>query len=67
MHHIYNFVVNVFCCVVYHISQSCGHIYIGQIGRCLNVRVREHYNKVGRMPPDFTGATLPEWYMLTEF
>lgn len=28
--------------VVYHIPLSCGKVYIGQTGRCLNDRLREH-------------------------
>lgn len=32
--------------VVYRIPLSCGKIYVGQTARCLNVRLREHYQKV---------------------
>ncbi|CAN7996104.1 unnamed protein product [Ixodes hexagonus] len=32
--------------VVYQIPLSCGKKYIGQTGRCLNVRLREHHQKV---------------------
>lgn len=28
--------------VVYQIPFSCGHVYIGQTGRCLNIRLMEH-------------------------
>lgn len=28
--------------VVYQLPFSCGHVYIGQTGRCLNVRLSEH-------------------------
>lgn len=38
--------------VVYRIPLSCGRAYIGQTGRCLNVRLGEHCNKVGNFPPD---------------
>lgn len=39
--HVSNFVP---CCVgvVYLIPFSCGHVYIGQTGRCLNIRLMEH-------------------------
>ena len=33
-------------CVVYRIPLSCGKEYIGQTGRCLNDRLREHCNNV---------------------
>ena len=29
-------------CVVYKLPLSCGGVYIGQTGRCINVRLREH-------------------------
>ncbi|XP_049524969.1 uncharacterized protein LOC119456673, partial [Dermacentor silvarum] len=32
--------------VVYKIPLSCGKYYVGQTGRCLNVRLAEHNNKV---------------------
>ncbi|XP_065304288.1 uncharacterized protein [Dermacentor albipictus] len=32
--------------VVYKIPLSCGKYYVGQTGRCLNVRLAEHSNKV---------------------
>uniref|UniRef100_A0A224Z9U5 Tick transposon n=1 Tax=Rhipicephalus zambeziensis TaxID=60191 RepID=A0A224Z9U5_9ACAR len=33
-------------CVVYAIPLSCGKTYIGQTGRCINERLREHAQKV---------------------
>lgn len=33
-------------CVVYQIPLSWGNVYIGQTGRCLNDRLREHYYNV---------------------
>uniref|UniRef100_A0A224Z125 Tick transposon n=1 Tax=Rhipicephalus zambeziensis TaxID=60191 RepID=A0A224Z125_9ACAR len=39
-------------CVIYRIPLSCGRVYIGQTGRCINDRLREHSNKVGKSPPD---------------
>uniref|UniRef100_A0A6B0V920 Putative tick transposon n=1 Tax=Ixodes ricinus TaxID=34613 RepID=A0A6B0V920_IXORI len=38
--------------VVYKIPLSCGKHYIGQTGRCLNVRLLEHKNKVGSVATD---------------
>ena len=32
------------CCVVYHGTCSCGHIYIGETERCQHVRFAEHEN-----------------------
>ena len=32
--------------VVYNIPLSCGKVYIGQTGRCLNEHLREHSNNV---------------------
>lgn len=32
--------------VVYKLPLSCKRAYIGQTGRCLNTRLREHHNKV---------------------
>uniref|UniRef100_L7LVB7 Putative tick transposon n=1 Tax=Rhipicephalus pulchellus TaxID=72859 RepID=L7LVB7_RHIPC len=32
--------------VVYAIPLSCGKVYYGQTGRCLNIRLREHYSAV---------------------
>lgn len=32
--------------VVYKIPLSCGKVYVGQTGRCLNVRLLEHRNKL---------------------
>lgn len=36
--------------VVYCIPLSCGRLYIGQTGRCLNVHLREHYNALNSAP-----------------
>lgn len=33
-------------CVVYEIPLSCGWVYIGQAGRCLNARLREHQSSL---------------------
>lgn len=30
------------CAVVYEFPFTCGHVYIGQTGRCINIRLREH-------------------------
>lgn len=32
--------------VVYCLPLSCGSVYVGQIGRCFNTRLREHRNKL---------------------
>lgn len=32
--------------VVYRIPLKCGSVYVGQTGRCLNDRLREHKNNV---------------------
>lgn len=32
--------------VVYSIPLSCKRVYVGQTGRCLNVRLREHFNSL---------------------
>lgn len=32
--------------VVYKIPMSCGQIYIGQTGRCINTRLKEHANNL---------------------
>lgn len=37
---------------VYKIPLSCGRHYIGQTGRCLNVRLQEHKNKVRSVATD---------------
>ena len=39
-------------CVVYRVPVSCGRVYIGQTSCCLNVRLSEHCNKIGKLPPD---------------
>lgn len=36
--------------VVYKIPFSCGKVYIGQTGRCINVRAREHYLSLRSSP-----------------
>lgn len=33
-------------CVVYCLPLNCGHIYVGQTGRCLNIRLQEHRSSV---------------------
>lgn len=38
--------------VVYEILLSCGCFYTGQTGRCVNVRVGEHANKVKKKATD---------------
>lgn len=42
-------------CVVYSIPLKCGRYYIGQTGRCVNDRMREHANLI----PTGTGGNLP--------
>lgn len=42
-------------CVVYCIPLSCDKFYVGQSGRCVNVRLREHENLL----PTGTGGNLP--------
>ncbi|XP_042149994.1 uncharacterized protein LOC121838063, partial [Ixodes scapularis] len=44
----------VTCCkeCVYSIPMSCGAKYIGQTGRCLNDRVREHANEIKKAASD---------------
>lgn len=37
-------------CVVYQIPLSCGRVYVGQTGRCINVRLREHFNSLKGTP-----------------
>lgn len=36
--------------VVYEIPFSCGHVYVGQTGRCLNIRLREHHSSLKGAP-----------------
>lgn len=36
--------------VVYCIPLKCGRFYVGQTGRCLNVRLREHGSSLNRVP-----------------
>lgn len=36
--------------VVYKIPFNCGHCYVGQTGRCLNVRLKEHLNNLKGRP-----------------
>lgn len=36
--------------VVYCIPMSCGRVYVGQTGRCLNVRLREHHSSLKGKP-----------------
>lgn len=43
--------------VVYEIPLSCGRSYIGQTGRCVNERVREHERNVEQMKE---GPNLPK-------
>lgn len=33
-------------CVVYMLPLSCGRVYVGQTGRCLNIRLQEHKRAV---------------------
>lgn len=36
--------------VVYRIPMTCGHAYIGQTGRCINIRLREHLSSLQGRP-----------------
>uniref|UniRef100_A0A131YMF4 Tick transposon n=1 Tax=Rhipicephalus appendiculatus TaxID=34631 RepID=A0A131YMF4_RHIAP len=36
--------------VVYQVPFSCGHVYIGQTGRCLNIRLMEHKRSLDGNP-----------------
>lgn len=36
--------------VVYQIPFSCGHVYVGQTGRCINIRLSEHRNSLKNNP-----------------
>ncbi|XP_064482825.1 uncharacterized protein LOC135395309 [Ornithodoros turicata] len=36
--------------VIYSIPLSCGRCYIGQTGRCVNIRLREHASSLGGTP-----------------
>uniref|UniRef100_A0A6M2CYP7 Putative tick transposon ovary overexpressed n=1 Tax=Rhipicephalus microplus TaxID=6941 RepID=A0A6M2CYP7_RHIMP len=36
--------------VVYETPFSCGHVYVGQSGRCLNIRLREHHSSLKGTP-----------------
>lgn len=42
--------VSCTCNVVYCIPFSCGRKYIGQTGRCLNIRLREHFSSLKGSP-----------------
>lgn len=35
---------------VYKIPLQCGHVYVGQTGRCLNIRLREHDSSLKGRP-----------------
>lgn len=39
--------VNCVTNIVYHIPLACGFCYVGQTGRCLNVRLSEHHRNIG--------------------
>lgn len=55
--------------VVYSIPMTCGLNYIGQTGRCLNIRLNEHKNNVKNNAPnsevakhiDQCSGCVPEW------
>lgn len=36
--------------VVYRIPMTCGHVYVGQTGRCINIRLREHLSSLKGRP-----------------
>ena len=38
--------------VVYSVPLSCGHSYVGQRGRCLNIRLQKHCQKVKNVDRD---------------
>lgn len=42
--------VECISCVLYEIPFSCGNVYIGQTGRCLNDRLREHHSSLKATP-----------------